>query len=79
MTDPKAEEAKRLSELLDQGYGAPKLFQNGGWAGLMTQGSFTSVVCGSGERWVYQTFQRASAALHEWDGNGQPSGWISAS
>lgn len=31
--------------------------------------------CGYEDRWCYENRQKAEAALHAWDGTGEPTGW----
>ena len=76
--------AERGQQICDEnGYGHYTRFSDGRdacLAGLMyTVAIFSDLTeWGHGDRWCYETFPKALAALREWesrDGQGEPTGW----
>lgn len=67
------------------GFLRPKIFHRDHWAALLQQGSFTFIVEGNREalrigyqsRWAFRNLHDAAVSLHNWDGEGEPKGWLS--
>lgn len=68
--------------LQDFGYHEVRELPTGVWAGLQLMAYTTGLFVGLDEtgyshRYCYESYERASAALHAWDGSGDPPGpWI---
>jgi hypothetical protein len=64
----------------DNDYTDYRAFPNGRDA-CLTQLMFTCAIIadieywGYGDRWCYETYAKAKAALDAWDGEGEPAGW----
>jgi hypothetical protein len=64
----------------ENGYTDYRVFPNGRDA-CLTRLTYTVALladleyCGYGDRWCYESYEKAKAALDAWDGEGEPTGW----
>lgn len=76
------EELSFMQWLKDQSYRDPRPIGNGLYAAINPL-IFTHAIiigkigdrCGIDDRWCYESYEKALAALTAWDGIGEPQGW----
>lgn len=74
----------QVSKLSALGFANPRFFSEDHWGAVAVMGSFVAVVDGDTaalsvgyrRRWCYRDFACAMGALTQWDGEGEPTGWI---
>jgi len=70
--------------LSENNFVSPRVIAGGRWAGLMQHFDMGCAICAGAlgdtvtiaDRWTYPHMVAAAWALTEWDGTGEPAGWI---